>query len=128
MSAITQPVAAPSSSLATSAAFETFAIVFSLAAPTLYLIFEVANWPLFTYHAQTGNVSLGWVPAVKGQGPAMYWYGWTASMLVGAAVLGVLATILPQGVIRRLPLALIWILPLVALPILAYKLQSYWVW
>lgn len=128
MSAITQPVAARSSSLASSAAFERFAIVFALAAPILYVTCEVANWPLFTYHPQTGNVSLGWVPAVKGQGPAMYWYGWTATMLVGAGVLGLFATILPQSLTRKLPLSLIWVLPLVALPILAYKLSSYWVW
>ena len=128
MSATTQPAGAQPSSLASSAAFETFAIVFALATPVLYVVCELANWPLFTYHPGTGRVDLGWAPAVKDEGPAMYWYGWTATTLVGAGVLGLLATVLPQGVIRKIPLSLIWILPLVAIPILVYALRSFWRW
>lgn len=125
MSATTQSIA-PSSSLATSEAFGKFAIGFSLAAPVLYVLCDLANWPLFTYFPATGRVDLGWVPPVKGEGPTMYWYGWTATTLIGASVVDLLATRLPQAVVRKIPLSLIWILPLVAVPILVYSLRSFW--
>jgi len=116
------------SPLASSVAFENFAIVFALATPVLYVVCELANWPLFTYHPATVRFDVGWAPAVKGEGPAMYWYGWTASTFIGAGVLGLLATVLPQGMMRKIPLSLIWILPLAAIPILAYALRSFWRW
>lgn len=125
MSATTQPTASPPS-LAASATFEKFAIGFSLAAPVLYVLCDLANWPLFTYHPATGRLDLGAAPPVKDEGPVMYWYGWTATTLLGATVVGLLATVLPQGAVRKIPLALIWILPLVAVPILAYSLRSFW--
>ena len=69
-------------------AFRTFATVFAIATPVLYVICDMMNWPLFTYHPGTNRVDLGWAAAVQDQGPAMYWYGWTATTLLGAAVLG----------------------------------------
>jgi hypothetical protein len=35
---------------------------------------------------------------------------------------------LPQAVIRKIPLSLIWLLPLAAIPILIYALRSFWRW
>ena len=129
MSTTTQAAAgAPASSLAASAAFGRFVILYALAAPVLYVICELANWPLFTYHPATGRFDLGLAPAVKDEGPAMYWYGWTATMLIGAGVLGLIGAALPQAVVRKIPLSLIWILPLVAIPILVYALRSFWRW
>jgi hypothetical protein len=56
----------------------------------------------------------------------MYWYGWTVlSLLVGSAV-GLLATMLPDSVARRIPLALVWVLPILALIPLAYSLMPFW--
>jgi hypothetical protein len=121
------PVSA-SSSLASSAAFRTFATVFAIATPVLYVVCDLQNLPLFTYHPGTDRVDLGWAPAVRDEGPAMYWYGWTASTLLGAAVLGGLATLLPAQVTRRVPLALVWIVPLAMLPILIYSLKFFWRW
>jgi hypothetical protein len=118
----------PASSLAASAAFGRFVILYALSAPVLYVICELANWPLFTYHPATGRFDLGLAPAVKDEGPAMYWYGWTATMLIGAGVLGLIGAALPQAVVRKVPLSLIWILPLVAIPILVYALRSFWRW
>ena len=54
--------------------------------------------PLFTYHPATNRVDFGWAPGRSGEGPAMYWYGWTATMLVACTVLGWLATLLPENV------------------------------
>lgn len=121
------PVSA-SSSLASSATFRTFATVFAIATPVLYVICDMQNWPLFTYHPGTDRFDLGWAPAVRDEGPAMYWYGWTASTLIGAALLGGLATLLPANVMRRVPLALVWIMPLLVLPILVYSLKFFWRW
>ena len=58
----------------------------------------------------------------------MYWYGWTATTLFGAGVLGLIAAKLPESVARRIPLALVWIVPLAAVPILIYALRFFWRW
>ena len=42
-------------SLASSAAFRTFAVVFAIAAPIIYVTCEMRNWPLFTYHPGTNR-------------------------------------------------------------------------
>jgi hypothetical protein len=128
MSTILRTPVSTSASLASSATFGTFATVFAMATPVLYVICDMQNWPLFTYHPGTNRMDLGWAAAVKDEGPAIYWYGWTASTLIGAAVLGLLATLLPAGVTRKLPLALVWILPLAVLPVLVYSLNFFWRW
>jgi hypothetical protein len=56
----------------------------------------------------------------------MYWYGWIGSMLFGSTVMGLFATLLPRRVSAKIPLALIWIMPLLALPVLAYVLMPFW--
>ena len=129
MSTTTQTaVPAQAASLASSTAFRTFATVFAIATPVIYVTCEMANIPLFTYHPGTGNMNFGWAPAVKDEGPAMHWYGWTVNTLVGAGIIGGLATTLPENLTRKIPLALIWIVPLVCVPILIYGLRFYWRW
>ena len=120
--------AAETSSWARSASFRTFAVVFAIATPVIYVICEMANWPLFTYHPGTDRVNFGWAAAVRDEGPAMHWYGWTANTLLGAAVVGFLAAKLPESATRKIPLALVWILPLAAVPILIYALRYFWRW
>ena len=87
-----------SKSLASSTAFKTFAIVFGFGTAALYVACDMMNWPLFTYHPATNQVDLFYAPPRRGEGPAMYWYGWTATSMLAAAVLGVLATFLPEHV------------------------------
>ena len=89
--------------------------MFSLAAPIVYVVCELLSLPLFTYHPATNRVDFGWAPGRSGEGPAMYWYGWVATMLIGCTVLGWLATLLPERVIKKIPLALIWLLPILAI-------------
>jgi hypothetical protein len=114
------------SSLAASTRFRTFAVAFGIAVPVMYLLCEWFNLPLFTYHPATNRVEFWWTPARSGEGPTMYWYGWTVlSLLVGSAV-GLLATMLPDNVARRIPLALVWVLPILALIPLAYSLMPFW--
>jgi hypothetical protein len=112
--------------LAASAAFRSFAVVFALAMPVLYVVCELGSLPLFTYHPGTDRVDFGWAAPRPGEGPAMYWYGWTATSLLGAAILGLLATMLPENVIRKIPLALVWLLPILAMAPLAYVLMPFW--
>ena len=117
---------AATSSLAASTKFRTFAVAFGIAVPVMYLLCEWFNLPLFTYHPATNRVEFWWTPARSGEGPTMYWYGWTVlSLLVGSAV-GLLATMLPDSVARRIPLALVWVLPILALIPLAYSLMPFW--
>lgn len=126
--AATTPSVTATRSLATSAAFRAFATVFAIATPVIYVICEMRNWPLFTYHPGTNRIDFGWAPAVRDEGPAMYWYGWTATTLIGAAVLGLIAAMLPESTTRKIPLSLVWILPLVAVSILIYALRFFWRW
>ena len=129
MSTTTQAAPATrSASLASSVAFRNFAIVFAIATPIIYVICEMRNWPLFTYHPGTNRVDLGWAAAVRDQGPAMYWYGWTASTLLVAGLLGLAAAKLPESIIKKIPLSMVWILPLAAIPILVYALRFFWRW
>jgi hypothetical protein len=129
MSATTQAAPATrSASLASSVAFRNFAIVFAIATPIIYVICEMRNWPLFTYHPGTNRVDLGWAAAVRDQGPAMYWYGWTASTLLVAGLLGLAAVKLPESIVKKIPLSLVWIVPLAAIPILVYALRFFWRW
>jgi hypothetical protein len=120
--------AAPASSLASSTAFRNFAIVFGIATPVIYVILELANWPLFTYYPAVNGFKLGHAVGSDDLGPAMHWYGWTVATMLAASVLGLLATKLPESTVRKIPLSLVWILPAVAVPILIYSLRFYWRW
>ena len=128
MSTTTDKPAAASSSLAASVTFRTFAVMFAIATPIIYTICEMWNWPLFTYHPGTNRFDVGWAAAVRDQGPAMHWYGWTANTLIGSAVLGWMAAMLPQHVTRKIPLSLTWIAPLAVIPVLSYALRFFWRW
>lgn len=123
-----QAAATAPASLASSYAFRIFAVVFAIAAPVIYTICEIRNWPLFTYHPGTNRFDLGWAAAVKDEGPAMHWYGWTASTLFASAVLGLIAMKLPESLTRRIPLSLTWIVPLAVIPVLIYALRFFWRW
>ena len=124
----TRAAAPLNTSLATSAAFRTFALVFAVVGPAIYVVCEMNNWPLFTYHPGTGRLNWGYALAVRGEGPAMYWYGWIANTLVGGIFLAGLATLLPARLAARIPLALAWGVPLAAVPLLVYALRYYWRW
>ena len=122
----TTPAATASKSLASSTAFKTFATVFGFSTAALYVICDMMNWPLFTYHPGPNEVDLFYARPRPGEGPAMYWYGWTATSMLAAAVLGMLATFLPERVTRKIPLALVWIVPVLAIPLLFYSLMPFW--
>ena len=112
----------------TSSRYGAFALVFSVSFAILYVICDMAALPLFTYHPGTDRIDLGYTPARRDEGPAMYWYGWIASSALGASILGLLAAMLPQNIRGKIPLALSWIVPVALIPVLIYSLKFYWRW
>jgi hypothetical protein len=114
------------SSLASSAKFKTFAVTFALVGTVTYLLCLEMNWPLFTFHPATNRVAWGWEAGRSGEGPAMYWYGWTATSLIVGTLVGFLATLLPESTTKKIPLMLVWLLPILAIPYLIYDLRQWW--
>jgi hypothetical protein len=114
------------SSVASSAKFKTFAITFAVVGTVIYLLCLQFNWPLFTFHPAMNRLEWGWGPGRSGEGPAMYWYGWTATTLVAGAVVSFLATLLPESTTKKIPLILVWLLPILAVPYLIWDLRQWW--
>ena len=102
--------------------------MFGISFAILYVVCDMAALPLFTYHPGTDRIDLGYAPARRDEGPAMYWYGWIATSTLGAALLGGLAALLPENIRRNIPAALAWIVPVLLLPVLVYSLKFYWRW
>ena len=104
----------------------TFLIAFSLTAMVVYVLSDFLGWALFTFHPGTGRLEWGQMPPRRGEGPVMYWYGWVATTAIVSPIVALLATFLPEHVTRRIPLAILWLLPILAVPIMFYTLMSFW--
>jgi hypothetical protein len=76
-----------------------FMIVFSVACAVIYVISTELNLPLLTYHPAIGELDFLWTP--ERRGPAMYWYGWMLTSLIGALVLAWIASIVPEQSVQR---------------------------
>lgn len=111
---------------APSSAFGKFALVFGIVFVVTYVVCDFKGWPLFTYHPATGRFAWGYEVAIRGGGPAMYWYGWTVMCFIVSTIAGTLATLLPDSVAKRIPLALAWLLPLLGFPLMVYSLMPFW--
>ena len=114
------------SSLASSTKVKTFVITFAVVGTLTYCVCLFMNWPVFTYHPAVNRVEWFWGPARSGEGPAMYWYGWTATTLIVSTIVGYLATLLPESTAKRIPLILVWLLPILAIPYLIWDLRQWW--
>ena len=114
------------SSWATSAKFKTFAVTFAITGTVIYLLCLQFNWPLFTFHPAVSRFEWGWGPSKSGEGPAMYWYGWTATTIIAGAIVSFLVSLLPESMTKKIPLILVWLLPILAIPYLIYDLRSWW--
>jgi hypothetical protein len=123
----TPTTSAPSTaSVALSTKLRAFVVTFAAAGPIFYLISMAWNLPLITYHPAMGRIDLGWTSARSGEGPAMYWYGWTLTALLSTTMVSALVALFPERVTRRIPLYLVWVLPLLIVPLLAYSLRAFW--
>ena len=76
-----------------------FTIVFSVACAVIYVVSTELNLPLLTYHPVIGEVDFLWTP--ERRGPAMYWYGWMLTSLIGAVALGWIASVVPEPWVQR---------------------------
>ena len=56
----------------------------------------------------------------------MLWYGWSATTILIATALGVIAMMLPERIIKKIPLSLVWIFPILAIPYIIYSLMPWW--
>ncbi len=83
-------------------AFHRFALAFGTAFAVLYVVTLKLDLALFTVYPSLGVIVLGTQhsrdtvdPALAFLAPAMYWYGWAATAVLGALVVGVIAALLP---------------------------------
>jgi hypothetical protein len=123
--AATRTAPPPSASVASSK-FGTFVAAFSITGPVVYCLTQYFNYPLFTFHPATNRIVWGYEAARSGEGPNMLWYGWSATTILIAAVLGIIAMMLPERIIRKIPLSLVWILPILSIPYIVYSLMPWW--
>ncbi len=102
--------------------------VFTAAFPFIYVPTMSWNWPLVTYLPRSGQ----WhplffaAPPVAAPGPGMYFWGWMLTAAIGAAIVSVIASFLPEKIVSR-------IVPLVPVCLacgvvgLVYALRQWWV-
>jgi hypothetical protein len=112
--------------LATSSKFKAFATVFSISGPVVYCLIQYFNYPLVTFWPATNRLVWGYEGPRAGEGPNMLWYGWTLTTILIAAALGIIAMMLPERTVRKIPLSLVWILPILAIPYIIYSLNAWW--
>lgn len=123
----TNTVASPrKAAVVSSYKLRTFVVAFSLAATVIYVVCDLLGLPLFTFHPATGRVEWGYALPRRNEGPVMYWYGWVMTTAIASTVVALLATFLPESVTRRIPLFTLWLLPVIAVPIMFYTLMSFW--
>jgi hypothetical protein len=91
-------------------AFRKFAFVYGPAFAVIYAIARARGFALITVYPSLGIVLLGTHrsrdvadPALEFLAPEMWWYGWTATAAIGALVVGLLATLLPDRWMCRSP-------------------------
>jgi len=83
--------------------FSRFAFAYGMAFGLLYVVARAHGLALFTVYPSLGVVLLGMHrsrdvadPAMEFLAPEMWWYGWVASAALGAFVIGLVATLLPD--------------------------------
>ena len=97
----------------------TFAAVFAAA----YYVVLIKNWPLFSYGPAVGEWTL--FNHGASDGPTMYWYGWIVTSAIVAAVIGALASLVPEQASRRLWSDFAWLVPLGAIVAVFHLLFGY---
>jgi hypothetical protein len=122
----TVPTSATGSALAASSKFKAFATTFSITGPIVYCLTVYFNEPVFTYFPAIGRFGWGVVPVQSGTGPNMLWYGWDVTTIVIAGALGIIAMMLPERVTNKIPLFLVWLVPILSIPYVVYSLMFWW--
>ena len=102
--------------------YAVFAITFGVIFCVFYLFVMNYSWQLFSYYPATNQwVLYGHPPAGASPGPAMKWYGYVATTAVVAAILGLVASLIPEQMLRRFWWrGLIWAVPILTTIVLFY--------
>ena len=116
----------PTSSLAMSRRFKAFALTFSISGTVVYCLVQHFNYPLFTYWPAVHRFVWGFGASSADDGPNMLWYGWSVTTILIASALGMIATVIPEQTVRKIPLWLVWLLPIFAIPYVIYSLMPWW--
>jgi hypothetical protein len=103
--------------------FRVFVVTFAAVYAVAYYVALRNNWPLFSYGPAVGEWTL--FNHSASDGPTMYWYGWIATSAIVAAVLGLIAAFLPQGLGRKLWSCFAWAVPLCMILAIIYLLSGY---
>jgi len=117
---------ATGSALAASRKFKAFATTFSIVGPVAYCCCVYFNLPVFTYFPAIGRFAWGVEAVQSGTGPNMLWYGWTLTTILIAGGLGIVAMMLPERVTNKIPLFLVWLVPILSIPYVVYSLMFWW--
>ena len=105
---------------------ERLAAIFAIAFAVIYAPTMDYNWTLATYHPIQGIWQLGRAPPLSGGSPAMYWYGFVFTAALGALAVTVLAALIPDRLMDRMPWrSLVWLVPICAIIYFAYVLFPY---
>ncbi|MDB5651467.1 MAG: hypothetical protein JWL62_2987 [Hyphomicrobiales bacterium] len=97
--------------------------IFGAAFALVYVVAEQWNIALMTYHPRI-NAWGPWTEAPR-SGPAMYWYGWIGTALIGAVLVTLASLPLTK---RRLPPAWIgWAVPFAVMALFIYLLRAFFV-
>ena len=118
----THATGAPRSTTQTGTKSETFVIAFGISFTLGYTVFQMLNWPLFTYMPAVGRTYFWLHRPLTGEGPPMYWYGWIVNAAIAALAVGWIATNISGPWLRRATvfccaLAALWPTALAALRI-----------
>ena len=99
--------------------------IFSAAFAIAYVIVEQQNWPLFTYHARTGELGWMWQAAKAANNPNMHWFGWLATSFLAASAVSLAALPFTRG--RKLPAWVGWAIPLAVMVLFVYLFRSFFI-
>jgi hypothetical protein len=105
--------------------YPVFAISFGAIFSVVYLFVMNYSWQLFTYYPAMGQWTLfghpATVPAGTAAPAAMKWYGFVATAAIVAFVVGLIASLIPENLLRRFwwP-GLIWLVPTCAMLVVLY--------
>ena len=95
--------------------------IFAAAFAIAYVIAEQWNFALMTYHPRINAWGL-WAEAPR-SGPAMYWYGWIGTAMIGAILVSLAS--LPFTKSRALPAWIGWAVPLAVMSGFVYLLRAF---
>jgi hypothetical protein len=79
------------------------------------------NWALVTYHPKIGEWD--WLTKPSRNGPAMHWFGWLGTSLLGATAASLLSLALPKRM--ALPVWVGWGVPLAVMLAFVYLLRGF---